>query len=282
MFRTRQLLNFLRIFLLLFFSATSLEAASTENDRPNSSKMPKVRVSSTDEQIRNQLLEITPIGTPLEQALKFASSEGKKHGMPTEITVGGAVYKQFPTAHRQFALSGNYPVLYGFLYYHLFAEYLFDSQDRLVDIRAWIGPGATTPAMWLPLGLVVSSCFLIASLLLLVYKQLRLRLIRFYSWMICASFGTWIATDIICRASGFIWMPNIAPLEYVLLPTYLPVGMMLLLLWFLAGNSVIAFSFYLKPSGRKGAAGRILMTLLAVLSDGYLVWWLLFRDQGWT
>jgi hypothetical protein len=270
----RQLPWHLGIFLILFFDATGL-AAPIPTDQPNSSKTLKVHVSSTDEQIRNRLLEITPIGTPLEQALKFASSEGKKHGMPTEITVG-------PAAHRQFALSGDYPVLYGFLYYHLFANYLFDSQDRLVDLRAWIGLGATTPAMWLPIDLLLGSCFLIALLLLRVYKRLRIRLLRFYSWIICVSFAAWAATDISWRATGSIWMPSLRPLEYLFLVTYLPVGMMLLILWFLAGNSVIAFSFYLKPSGRKGAADRILGTLLAVLSDGYFVWWLLFKNQGWT
>ena len=261
------------IFLVLFFDATGL-AAPVPTDQPNSSKTLEVRVSTTDEQIRKQLLEITPIGTPLEEALKFASSEGKKHGMRTEITVGGIP--------KQFALSGDYPVLYGFLYYHLVADYLFDTQDRLVEIRAWIGEGVTTPAMWLPLGWLVGSCFLIALLLLLVFKRLRIRLIRFYSWIICGSFATFIATDIICRASRFIWIPSIAPLEYVVVATYLPVGMMFLLLWFLVGNSEIAFAFYVKPSGRKGAAGRILVTLLAVLSDGYLLWWLLFRTQGWV
>ena len=146
------------------------------------------------------------------KALKFASSEGKKHGMPTEITVG-------PAAHRQFALSCDYPVLYGFLYYHLFANYLFDSQDRLVDLRAWIGLGATTPAMWLPIDLLLGSCFLIALLLLRVYKRLRIRLLRFYSWILCVSFAAWAATDISWRATGSIWMPSLRPLEYVFLVT---------------------------------------------------------------
>jgi hypothetical protein len=268
----RQLPWHLVIFLMLFFDATVL-GAPIPNDQPNSSKTLEVRVSSTDQQIRKQLLEITPIGTPLEEALKFASAEGKKHGMRTEITVGGAP--------KQFALAGDYPVLYGFVYNHLFANYLFDSQDRLVDIRAWIGLGATTPAMWLPMDLLLGSCFLIALLLLLVYKRLRIRLLRFYSWIICVSFATWAAIDLIWRASGFTWMPS-RPLEDVFVLTYFPVGAVLLVLCFLAANSLIAFSFYLKPSGRKGAAGGILVTLLAVLSDGYFFWWLLFKNQGWT
>jgi hypothetical protein len=137
----RQLLRHFRIFLILLFNATGLRA-STLTDQPSNPKTIQVELSSTDQQIRNQLLEITPIGTPLEQALKFASSERKKHGMPTEITVGPAPKPRQPSStaisvSKQFVLAGDYPVLSGFLYYHLFAEYLFDSQDRLADIRAW-------------------------------------------------------------------------------------------------------------------------------------------------
>ena len=291
---TRQLLTQLQIFLVFLFSTSGLTASTLIDDSRNP-KTIKVGLSSTDQQIRNQLLEITPIGTPLEQALKFASLEGQKHGMSMKIVVSaaskpGLLNSSIPNATKLFALTGDYPVLYGFLYYHLFANYLFDSQDRLVDIRAWIGPGASTFANLVPSGLLLGFIFLIAVVVLLASKrpEPRTGIIRFYSWIICASFAIWVAADLIFRASGGTWGPIVARgpvialLEILLVLTYLPLGTTLLLLWFLAGNILIGYSFYAGSSVSRHVANTVAVTLLVGISDVYLVWWLLFRAQGWN
>src|SRR5260370_14611472 len=81
-----QLRRHLHIFLILLSGATGLSGSALAS-QPDNPKTIDVRLSSTDQEIRNQLLDITSIGTPLGPALEFASVKGRNHGMPDEITV---------------------------------------------------------------------------------------------------------------------------------------------------------------------------------------------------
>jgi hypothetical protein len=106
---------------------------------------------SSSESAREQLLKITPIGTPLNVALAFAEKEARRNEawqLPKVINkpvqqyrhIDGRVYIDL-FGVKGFNLICSYKVLFGLVKYTLFAQYAFDDQDRLVDIFVTFGPG---------------------------------------------------------------------------------------------------------------------------------------------
>jgi hypothetical protein len=104
----------------------------------------KIGFFSTSNSVREQLLQITPVGSSLNDVLQFAERTVAHHEIstPPHVEEGGAqrhtYINEFTAPERigvkRLVFGCHYKVLFGLLTYGLRVEYGFDSRDRVEDI----------------------------------------------------------------------------------------------------------------------------------------------------
>ncbi|MFZ0502968.1 MAG: hypothetical protein WAM44_04600 [Chthoniobacterales bacterium] len=101
---------------------------------------------STNESVRQQLLEITPAGTPFRTVLTFTEKETRGHEPSILPLVQTQPAYRYHFANRRgevdsierLGFKASYRVLFGLTTYSVKAEYGFDESNRLVDLVVYV------------------------------------------------------------------------------------------------------------------------------------------------
>jgi hypothetical protein len=149
MLRFRKQLRFPFTYLLALCFVTL--AACSRSDGPAI----KIGFGTSEESVRQQLLKITPAGTPLAVALRFAQQEAPKHeiGWCSGVVGHGGTRRRWEAGRfslewvgvKSFTLSFRVRELLDWVTAGVMIDYAFNGRDELLDITVKI-----TSSPWLP------------------------------------------------------------------------------------------------------------------------------------